>query len=81
MGRVGAVNSTRLNLDQVTTIGDERRAKQHAKDAEYESVVRAYRQLSTHLLSQEMSEVADTFSYRAQVVQQKFIFHQRQLGR
>jgi hypothetical protein len=80
------VNLTRLNWAEIPRIGDEdwimRNELSGGKRAEaYEAVVRAYRQLAAQLRAQGMSEIADRFSYRAQVLQRHVLSIRRQWGR
>jgi Pentapeptide repeats (8 copies) len=77
---VGAVNLTRLDWDQVTTLGDEQGVGQRANASAHEAVVRAYRQLAAQLRAQGMSEVADRFLYRSQIRQRRVLWRQRKLG-
>lgn len=73
---VGAVNLTRLNWNQVPTLGDEQRIDIRSSVEAHEAAVRAYRQLAAQLRAQGMSEVADRFAERAQVRQRKLLFRQ-----
>jgi hypothetical protein len=75
-GGVGAVNLTRLNWNQVPTLGDERGLHARSRLTDYEAAVRAYRQLAAQLRVQGLSEVADRFSERAQIRQRKLLFRQ-----
>jgi hypothetical protein len=70
---VGAVNLTRVNWDKVPTLGDEYYVGRHLNAEAHESVVRAYRQLATQLRAQGMSDVADRFAYRAQILQRRVL--------
>lgn len=71
---------TIVNWDQMPTVGDEQLARKKAgKDGKGETkearllyfqlAVRAYRQLAVALRDQGLNEVADRFSYRAQLLQ------------
>jgi hypothetical protein len=72
---VGAVNLTRIKWDRVPTLGDEQATVSRASADDREAVVRAYRQLAAQLRAQGMSEVADRFAYRAQVLQRRVLVH------
>jgi hypothetical protein len=62
----------------VNELGDER----YAEGLEdYKEAVRANRQLAVALRGQGITEVADRFAYRAQVLQRKVYRLQRQTGR
>jgi Pentapeptide repeats (8 copies) len=83
---------TRLNWEDVDTLGDEWVAHQ-AKDEEGKSkdkarrlqdirdAVLANRQVATLLRDQGLNEHADRFAYRAQVLQRQVLRRQRQWGR
>ncbi|HEX9413119.1 MAG TPA: pentapeptide repeat-containing protein [Ktedonobacterales bacterium] len=79
-GGVGAVNLTRLDWGRVPRLGDETGLKRDAKAEDYEAAVRVYRQLAAQLRAQGMSEVADRFLYRAQVVQRRVLRKRRRFG-
>ena len=79
-GGVGAVNLTRLNWNVVPTLGDEQGVGVQAPVSDHERVVRAYRQVAAQLRAQGMSEVADHFTYRAQV-RQRLLLRRRWRGR
>jgi hypothetical protein len=68
---VGAVNLSSLDWSSVTKLGDEDGIGQRADMEDREAVVRAYRQLAAQLRAQGMHEVADRFTYRAQVCQRR----------
>jgi Pentapeptide repeats (8 copies) len=73
---------TMVNWTQVPQLGDEQ-AIAEAKTREerinaYRDVVRAYRQLATVLRGQGMNEDSDRYAYRAQVLQRRMRWHQRQ---
>src|SRR5262249_52840963 len=59
-------------------LGDERRANAHKGLAPQRTAVRANQQLATTLRAQGLSEEADRFAYRAQVLQRRVL---RQRGR
>jgi Pentapeptide repeats (8 copies) len=80
-GGVGSVDLTQFNWTPVTRLGDETSLTRGAKAEDYELAARAYRQLAAQLCAQGMSEVADRFSYRAQVTQRRVFRMQRQWGR
>jgi uncharacterized protein YjbI with pentapeptide repeats len=87
----GDVNLTVVDWSQVTMLGDEceaRQKKRHgmAKDRktrlqEYQTAVRANRQLAMALQAQGLNEEAARFSYRAQVLQRKAFWQQRAVGK
>jgi uncharacterized protein YjbI with pentapeptide repeats len=70
---VGAVDLTSATWANVPTLGDEHDVGLRSDAAAHEGVVRAYRQLAAQLRAQGMSEVADRFLYRAQVVQRRLL--------
>jgi hypothetical protein len=85
-------NLTVVKWARVAPLGDELRAcapktaKRKPKDrvtrlAEFEAAVRANRVLAVALRAQGMSDDADIFAYRAQVLQRQLYFRQRQFGR
>jgi uncharacterized protein YjbI with pentapeptide repeats len=87
----GGVNLTTLDWDRVGRVGEEYWARER-KDSrgvrsepsrdlrQYQSAVRATRQLATILRAQGLNEVADRFSYRAQVLQRGVLRRQRKVG-
>jgi hypothetical protein len=79
---------TIVNWDQTPTLGDEQLARRSAdefgkrktKEARllyFQLAVRAYRQLAVALRDQGLNEVADRFSYRAQLLQRNVLLRQR----
>jgi len=78
---VGSVDLTQITWTPVLRLGDESVLKRDDKADDYEAAVRAYRQLAAQLRAQGMSEVADRFSYRAQVVQRRVLRKRRRWGR
>jgi hypothetical protein len=94
-GGVGAVNLTKIDWSCVPRLGDEhetealetfdrdthrmRRKTRAERLADYEAVVRAYRQVSVQLRAQGMSEVADRFLYRSQRWQRRVLWRQGNL--
>ncbi|HEV2238193.1 MAG TPA: pentapeptide repeat-containing protein [Ktedonobacterales bacterium] len=78
---VGTVDLTQVRWGTIQRLGDETTLPREASADKYESTVRAYRQMAAQLRAQGMNEVADRFSYRAQVVQRRVLRKRRQLGR
>jgi len=90
------VPMTRLNWDEVATLGDELVAKERTlrpddwrgpgnKDKatrlrDFQDAVMTYRQVATLLRSQGLNEPADRFTSRAQVLQQQVLWRQRRFG-
>jgi uncharacterized protein YjbI with pentapeptide repeats len=80
------VNLARVNWSQGMILGDEQRARQKKAGGknktreerllEYESAVRAYRQLAVALQTQGLNEEAAHFAYRAQVLQKSVLWYQ-----
>lgn len=79
---------TRLNWEEIATLGDEYRAWQardehgRPKDKEtrlrhFKNAVMANRQVATQLHTQGLNEQADRFAYRAQVLQRQVLRRQR----
>jgi hypothetical protein len=67
-------------------LGDEHSAKRGSNDevfgvpdVEYTIATRVYRQLSVVLRNQGLSEDANRFAYRAQLMQRKVFWHQRKM--
>jgi len=90
--RWAGVNLARVEWAQLQVLGDERRARQRrapdgrhktsqAQLADYRSAVRANLQLALALRGQGLNELADRFTYRAQVLQRAVLRRQRQYGR
>lgn len=77
---VGAVNLTQVDWRSIRRLGDETMLKADAPMEHYEAAVRAYRQVAAQLRAQGLSEVADGFLYRAQVVQRRVLRKQRKFG-
>lgn len=81
------VNLTVVNWSQVIMLGDDHEAKQRKNNGkvkdkgtrikEYGSAVRANRQLAVALQGQGLDEEANRFAYRAQVLQRKLLWKQR----
>lgn len=85
-------NLTLVNWQQVTMLGDERRARLREKDdgtrkstaerlKQYEDAVRANRQLALVLQAQGLSEDAARFAYRAELLQRIVWRRERKFGR
>jgi hypothetical protein len=79
-GGVGTVNLTAVEWDDVLFLGDEREAEFRADAKKHATAVRAYRQLVAQLRAQGMTEVADRFAHRAQIVQRRVLRKQRHYG-
>jgi uncharacterized protein YjbI with pentapeptide repeats len=84
-------NLSVVKWGEVPVLGDELTARA-AKDAEgntkrrrtrsneYQAAARAYRRLAVALQTNGMSEEASEYLYRAQIMQRRLRWHQRQLG-
>jgi uncharacterized protein YjbI with pentapeptide repeats len=89
--RWDGVNLTTLLWSQIEMLGDEREARQRrsangkkkpqVRLEEFESAVRANRQLAIALRNQGLNERADHFAYRAQLVQRAVFRRQGKLAR
>jgi hypothetical protein len=90
--RWDGVNLAVVIWEPFTMLGDESEARRptdaqgNLKDeatrlGEYETAIRAYRQLAVALRDQGLSEYADRFAYRGQVLQRQLLWRRRQLGR
>lgn len=88
----GEINLAVVDWTPVTMLGDERKARQQktsdgtmkaegTRINEFQTAVRANRQLGVVLRDQGMNEVADRFAYRAQLLQRKVFWRQHELGR
>jgi Pentapeptide repeats (8 copies) len=88
----GGVNLAVVDWSSLKMLGDEYEARrstyakemkknkaQHLED--YRIAVRANRQLAVALRDQGLNEDADRFAYRAQVLQRKVLWKQKQFGR
>jgi hypothetical protein len=64
----------------VRGLGKERRTRRQLIE-DFQSAVRAYRQLAAALREQGLNEDADRYAYRAQLVQRRVYRRQRRLGR
>ncbi len=84
-------NLSVIEWSKLRQLGDEHKArKKHDEQGilkneaqvlgEYETAVRANRQLAIALQSQGLNENASYFAYRAQLVQRKVFWHQRKFG-
>jgi uncharacterized protein YjbI with pentapeptide repeats len=84
------VNLSQVNWELVDMLGDERKAHQRTKETgeekdkptrldEYQTAVRANRQLSTVLRDQGLNEAADHFAYRAHLLQRAVWRRQRRI--
>jgi len=88
--RWGDANLTVVNWSQVKLLGDEYRLQHSTYDGktkdrksqikEYETAIRANRQLAVELQDQGLNEVAVRFVYRAQLMQRKVFWYQGKLG-
>ena len=85
------VNVAVVDWSKLTILGDELKARQHNNDDEkpkdkqkhlndYNSAVRAYRQLAVVLRNQGLNEDTARFAYRAQLMQRKVFWYQRKFG-
>lgn len=83
--RWGGVDLTRIDWSQVVMLEDERSAKKQTdRDlhlARLHEAVRAYRNLAIELREQGLDDEAARFTYRAQVLQRKTRWRQREFGR
>ncbi len=88
--RWGGVNLAVVNWVQMKMLGDECLARQKKKSngekkektrrlAEYQTAIRANRQLAAVLRDQGMHEEADRFAYRAQLLHRRVLWWQRRL--
>jgi uncharacterized protein YjbI with pentapeptide repeats len=87
----GDGNLAVVQWSQIEILGEEyeaRQQKSHGKvknketrQEEYEIAVRAYRQLTTALQARGLNEDAARFAYRAQILQRKVFWMQREIGR
>ncbi len=83
---LGEVNLAAIGWSQVKMLGDEYTARQKERDGkvkdretrlgEYEEAVRANRQLAVVLQAQGLNEESARFTYRAQILQRKFLWLQ-----
>jgi len=87
----GGVNLSGIDWSPIRMLGDEYEARQSknrkgqqkerkTRFEEYAQAVRANRQLALALREQGMNEMASRFSYRAQLMQRKVFWYQRQFG-
>jgi len=85
------VNLSQVNWASVDMLGDEQKAHQPTKATgevkdkvtrldEYQTAVRANRQLAVELQSQGLNEIAARFAYRAQMLQRIVLRRQRKFG-
>lgn len=86
-GGVGNVDLTQIDWSRVPRLGDElvpneipKKLQRKVTVEDYESVVRAYRQVMTQLRTQGMNEVANRLAYRAQVMQRRVFRHRHNWG-
>ncbi len=79
-GGVGTVDLTQIAWERVPILGDEPWRGLRAGASEREAAVRAYRQVAAQLRAQGLSEVADRFTYRAQIHQRVMLRKQRRFG-
>src|SRR5207302_7854378 len=89
--RWGDVDLSLVDWTQVNVLGDEQQAHRWKRDdgkikgaktrlKEYQTAVRANRQLATALRDQGMNEEADRFAYRAQLLRRLLLMRERKLG-
>jgi hypothetical protein len=69
-----------IDWTQVKVLGDEYQAHQRNRLDEYQTAVRAYRQLAITLQEQGLNEEAARFSYRAQKLQRIVLRRQKKYG-
>lgn len=88
----GGANLALTKWSQIEMLGDEQRARQKrthdgrvksyaTRQTEYEAAVRANRQLAVALQAQGLNEDAARFAYRAQILQRKVLWKQRDIGK
>lgn len=70
-----------VNWSQIKLLGDECQAEETRELKDFRRAVRAYRQLAILLQSQGLNEEASRFAYRAQVLQRKVYWYQREIWR
>ncbi len=85
--QLGDTNLAIIKWSQVEMLADENRARERKHDGKvkdkatqldgYERAVRAYRQLAIALQNQGINEDAARFAYRAQILQRKVLWKQR----
>jgi hypothetical protein len=86
------VELSAVDWTQIKTLGDEPQARQRiwndgemrtatTRLEEYQTAVRANRQLAVALRNQGLNEEADRFAYRAQLLQRKVLWRQHEFGR
>jgi uncharacterized protein YjbI with pentapeptide repeats len=73
----GDVNLLVVDWSQVNQLGDEYEALQKRYLNDYQAAVRANRQLAVVLEDQGLNEDASRFAYRAQILQRKVLWKQR----
>jgi hypothetical protein len=86
-----SVPLTRVNWEQVPSLGDEAQAHQSTNGSEkkdratrlgdYQAAERAYRQLAIALRGQGITDPADRFGFRAQIMQRKALWWQIRSGK
>src|SRR6266566_4643608 len=76
----GGVNLSRIDWTSIDMLGNERKAKNSNQLEDYQSAVRANRQLAVALQEQGLNEVAARFAYRAQRLQRVVLRKQRKFG-
>ena len=83
------VNISVLDWTRVAMLGDEHNARRKNSDGieqtsqklnNFQTAVRANRQLAVTLQSQGLNEIAARFAYRAQLLQRKVFWYQRKFG-
>jgi uncharacterized protein YjbI with pentapeptide repeats len=88
----GEINLAAVDWKAMTRLGDEQVAQQdkdsdgtrkdtQTRVGEYQSAVRACRQLAVILREQGLNEEADRFAYRAQLLQRKVFWREHAFGR
>ena len=70
-GGVGNVDLSKLDWAKIARLGDEQNMTRRSSVDKYEDVMRAYRQMAAQLRAQGITEAADRFAYRAQIIQRR----------
>jgi hypothetical protein len=84
-------NLSVVRWQDVPILGDELRARAEKDDIgkrkshwqrveDYQAAARAYRRLAVALQANGMNDAADTYRYRAQLMQRRFHWHSRRFG-
>jgi uncharacterized protein YjbI with pentapeptide repeats len=73
----GGADLTVIDWESVSMLGEECKARKSKRLEDYQTAVRANRQLAITLQTQGLNEGASRFAYRAQVLQRKVLWKQR----